>query len=118
MSWRARWASSPSFWRDIPAFVASILRSQAAVSVGKQALEFTLLTAAPSGEVRGMKWDEIDVEKKIWTVPASRMKAKVSHRVPLTPRATASQNSCPDHLQSPTPNRYLLTRNPVSSTKR
>ena len=74
-------------WRDIPAFVASVLRSPATVSVGKQALEFTLLTAARSGEVRGMKWDEVDVERKIWTVPASRMKAKVSHRVPLTPRA-------------------------------
>lgn len=74
-------------WREIPNFVRTVLRDQSRISVGKQALEFTLLTAARSGEVRGMIWDEVDLERLVWTVPAGRMKAKVSHRVPLTPRA-------------------------------
>jgi integrase len=73
-------------WRDIPGFVVRVLRSTPPTSVGKQALEFTLLTAARSGEVRGMKWEEIDLKRKIWTVPAGRMKARTIHRVPLTPR--------------------------------
>jgi len=49
-----------------------------------RALEFAILTAARSGEVRGATWEEIDFANKIWTVPADRMKAKVEHRVPLT----------------------------------
>lgn len=50
-------------------------------------LELLILTACRSGELRQMHWDEIDFADAIWTVPASRMKAKVIHRVPLTPRA-------------------------------
>jgi integrase len=50
-------------------------------------LEFLILTAARSGEVRMMTWDEIDFAKAVWTIPASRMKAKVAHRVPLSTRA-------------------------------
>jgi integrase len=49
-----------------------------------RALEFTILTAARSGEVYGARWSEIDLEAKVWTVPASRMKAGRTHRVPLT----------------------------------
>lgn len=48
-----------------------------------RALEFLLLTAARSGEVRGATWGEIDMAKAMWTVPAERMKAKREHRVPL-----------------------------------
>ena len=54
-----------------------------------RALEFTILTAARSGEVRGMTWGEIDLENKLWTVPATRMKAEVAHQVPLTEAALA-----------------------------
>jgi len=53
------------------------------------ALEFGILTAARTGEVIGTKWDEIDFDEKIWTVPETRMKAKREHRVPLCPRALA-----------------------------
>ena len=53
------------------------------------ALELCILTAARSGEILGMRWDEIDLDKKIWTVPAHRMKAGREHRVPLSQRATA-----------------------------
>lgn len=52
-----------------------------------RALEFTLLTAARSGEVRGATWAEIDLDKALWTVPATRMKAGREHRVPLTEQA-------------------------------
>ena len=47
------------------------------------------MTAARSGEILGMQWLEIDLEKKIWTVPAQRMKAGREHRVPLSARAVA-----------------------------
>ncbi|MGL6453226.1 tyrosine-type recombinase/integrase, partial [Aeromonas veronii] len=50
-------------------------------------LEFLILTACRSGEVRAMKWSEVDLEAKIWTLPAERMKAKQMHRVPLSLRA-------------------------------
>ena len=53
------------------------------------ALRFLILTAARSGEVRGAEWSEIDFEQATWTVPASRMKAKREHRVPLSAAALA-----------------------------
>ena len=51
------------------------------------ALEFLILTATRTGEVIGTRWDEIDFSEKVWTVPASRMKAGREHRVPLAARA-------------------------------
>jgi integrase len=55
--------------------------------VGARALEFTILTAARVGEVRGATWDEINGD--VWTIPAERTKAGREHRVPLSPRALA-----------------------------
>ena len=55
--------------------------------VGARALEFTVLTAARSGEVRGARWSEIDLDKAVWTIPAERMKAGRAHTVPLSPAA-------------------------------
>lgn len=55
----------------------------------KLVLEFLILTAARSGEVRGAVWSEIDITAKVWEVPAVRMKMKRPHRVPLSPRAVA-----------------------------
>ncbi len=60
---------------------------------GARALEFAILTAARSGEVRLMKWSEIDLMSKVWTVPAKRMKGNREHRVPLS-------NACVDLLRS------------------
>lgn len=71
-------------WKDIGAFMID-LRSQA--GVGALAVQFTILTAARSGEVRGMTWDEVDLEEGLWVIPAERMKAGREHRVPLTPQA-------------------------------
>ena len=73
-------------WREIPQFVAKVLHVGEA-NISRRLLEFVLLTAARSGEARTMLWDEVDLEGQTWTVPASRMKAKVMHRVPLSARA-------------------------------
>ncbi len=56
-------------------------------SVAALALEFTILTAARTGEVLGATWAEVDMDRAVWTVPAARMKAGREHRVPLSPRA-------------------------------
>lgn len=61
------------------------LRATAGVSA--RCLEFTILTAARSGEARGSRWSEIDMRRGIWSIPAERMKAKKEHRVPLSPTA-------------------------------
>jgi integrase len=71
---------------DVPAFMT---RLRTLDSISARALEFTVLTAARSGEVLGMRWPEVDFEAKLWTVPANRMKAGRVHRVPLTDRALA-----------------------------
>jgi integrase len=52
-------------------------------------LEFAILTAARSGEVRGALWDEVDLDHAVWTIPASRMKAGREHRIPLSEPAMA-----------------------------
>jgi integrase len=51
------------------------------------ALEFLILTAARTNEVRGMTWSEVSRSEKLWTVPAMRMKSGREHEVPLSPRA-------------------------------
>lgn len=61
--------------------------------IAARALEFTILTAARSGETRGMTWAEVDLENGIWTIPAERMKAGKEHRVPLTSQAVACLGS-------------------------
>ena len=57
------------------------------------AMEFMILTAARTGEVRGARWQEIDLTTKVWTIPADRMKAGKEHRVPLCDRAMQILNS-------------------------
>lgn len=66
---------------------ALIGKLRAAGGVGARALEFAILTAARSGEVRGAKWSEIDLDAKLWVIPGSRMKQGREHRVPLAGRA-------------------------------
>lgn len=62
---------------------------EAASGVGAMALRFAIVTAARSGEVRGAQWNEMDLVKKTWTIPAERMKAGRAHAVPLSPAALA-----------------------------
>nr|WP_314135721.1 integrase arm-type DNA-binding domain-containing protein [uncultured Brevundimonas sp.] len=71
---------------EVPSFVADLRQRKANAAL---ALEFTILTAARSGEVRGATWAEVDLDAKVWTVPATRMKAGREHRVPLSERALA-----------------------------
>jgi integrase len=70
----------------VPEFIAALRERDAMAAL---ALEFLILTAARSGEVLGARWAEIDLEAKVWTIPASRMKAAREHRVPLSSRALA-----------------------------
>jgi integrase len=71
-------------YADLPAFLAALQTRQAMAAL---ALEFTILTAARSGEVLGAWWNEFDLDRAVWTVPAVRMKAGREHRVPLSRRA-------------------------------
>jgi integrase len=73
-------------WRGSPAFMQQLLEQ---AGMGAAALSFAILTAARSGEVRLATWDEIDLEDKVWTIPAGRMKARRDHRVPLSDSALA-----------------------------
>jgi len=72
-----------------------MLRLRDAKGMGARALEFTILTAARSGEVRGATWAEIDLKAAVWTVPGNRMKMGREHRVPLPPTAVALLNAIP-----------------------
>jgi integrase len=66
---------------DAPAFMRDLRGHE---GIGAKALEFAMLTAARSGEARLATWPEIDLEAKLWTIPAGRMKAGVAHREPLS----------------------------------
>ena len=74
-------------YQALPAWLAG-LRAKPA-TVGRMALELAILTAARSGEVRGAVWSEIDLEARLWTIPADRMKAGHQHVVPLSDAAVA-----------------------------
>ena len=71
---------------EVPEALATI-RASRATTAAKLAFEFLVLTTARSGEVRLARWDEIDLDAEVWTVPAERMKANREHRVPLSCRA-------------------------------
>ncbi len=78
--------SFPSLpWDQVPAFVQTLLRN-GPVGTCREAMEFLILSGCRSKEVRGLVWTEIDWDKKVWTIPADRMKAQKEHRVPLTVR--------------------------------
>ena len=73
-------------YQDVPTFVAKLREREAIAGL---ALEFAILTAARSGEILGARWFEIDLDAKVWTIPAERMKAAREHRVPLSEPALA-----------------------------
>lgn len=73
-------------WAEIPAFMPKVAEMEGSAAA---ALQFTILTAARTGEVIGATWAEVDLENKVWTIPAARMKAKREHRVPLSEAAIA-----------------------------
>ena len=71
---------------EVPAIVAALAIKD---STSALCLRFSILTAARSGEARGARWSEVDLKEKVWTIPASRMKAGREHRVPLSTEAVA-----------------------------
>jgi integrase len=73
-------------WQEAPALLAKL---DAVNTMSGRALAFMIHTAVRSGEVRGARWDEIDLDAATWTLPASRMKAGKEHRVALSGAALA-----------------------------
>lgn len=73
-------------YADLPDFMKVLAKQP---GMGARALEFTILTACRSGEVRGARWAEFDLDAGIWSIPAERMKAGKGHRVPLSGAALA-----------------------------
>jgi integrase len=79
-------------YKDAAQFTSELRQRQGS---GARALEFLLLTTARTGEVIGARWDEIDLEAAIWTIPAGRMKGGREHRVPLSPPVIALLKALP-----------------------
>ena len=73
-------------YADVPKFIAELRQREATAARG---LEFCILTATRSSETMQARWQEIDLDAKIWTIPPARMKAAREHRVPLSDRALA-----------------------------
>ena len=71
---------------DLPKFMAQLSQQ---VGTGARALEFTILTATRTSEVLGARWEEIDLQAEVWTIPAERMKAGKGHKVALSEQALA-----------------------------
>ena len=83
---KAHFRSLP--YTDIPRAV-EIIRSSRASLATRACLEFVILTACRSGEARFAQWSEIDIEERLWTIPAARMKQGREHRQPLNDQALA-----------------------------
>lgn len=82
---------------DMADFMAR-LRQRNGISA--KALEFAILCAGRNGEIRGATWSEIDFEKRIWTIPGDRMKAKKEHLVPLSGAAITLLRNIPQRAQA------------------
>jgi integrase len=105
-------------WKEVPNFVENILHD-GTVGTCREAMEFLILSAARSGEVRKMRWVDVDLEKQVWTCPAELMKGGIAHRVPLSWRMIEileSQNQRALHpaLVFPSPHGKVLSDNTLS----
>ena len=83
---RAHFRALP--YTEIPAALDTVDASPASMAA-KLCLRFLILTAARSGEARGATWAELDLDNRLWTIPAERMKGGAEHRVPLSDAALA-----------------------------
>lgn len=83
---------------ELPSFMTDLAKRN---GFSPRALEFAILCASRSGEVRGAIWNEMDLERRIWTIPAERMKAQKEHRVPLSTQAVEMLMRQPRVLDSP-----------------
>ena len=79
-------------YSGVPAFMSDLKRLS---STSAAALRFLILTCCRTSEVLKAQWSEIDLESRTWTIPASRMKARVEHRVPLSDQAIEVLRSVP-----------------------
>jgi len=77
-------------YAKVPAFMVRLAERE---SFSRLALRFAILTAVRSGEVRGAAWEEFDLDEKLWTIPAARMKAAREHVIPLSAPALAQPDS-------------------------
>jgi len=83
----SRTKNHPSLpWQRIGEFMLAINSRE---GIAAKAVEFVILTACRSGEVRGARWSEFDFNEKVWTIPKERMKATREHQVPLSDAALA-----------------------------
>jgi integrase len=108
-------------WREVPSFVTGVLRKSSDVT--RDIIEFVLLTAARSGEVRHMVWEEVDLDRGIWTLSAKRMKMRQPHRVPLSAAAVVvleKRKTLAKHaaLVFPSPRGKVLTDMAMTSLMR
>lgn len=76
-------------WRILPVFYQQHLANAERFDVSRALLSFVILTGCRSGEARSMRWEELDLDAAIWTIPADRMKTQVIHRIPLSLQAMA-----------------------------
>jgi integrase len=90
--------------------------------IAARALEFLTLTAARSGEVRGARWGEVDLQNAIWTIPGERMKAGREHRVPLSTAALDLLEAMPRMLNCdvvfPSPKNAVMSDMTISAVMR
>jgi integrase len=95
-------------YQEVPKLMAELRKNG---SVSAKALMFTILTGARTTETREATHGEIDRKAKVWTIPASRMKAGREHRVPLSDEALALSSSDPDESKYlfPSPSGYALS---------
>lgn len=96
---------------DVPAFAAEL---HAVNSVAARGLEFAVLTAARTGEVREAQWQEIDLAAKVWCIPAERTKANRTHRIPLSGRAVQLLQAMPHEKGSDFVFPGIRPRKPIS----
>ena len=84
-------------WQDLGKFMDKLRKRNGTAA---RALEFAILTAARSGEVRLATWDEIDFDAKLWSVPGDRMKTSKPHKVPLSGHAIKLLKALPQQVGS------------------
>lgn len=97
---RKHFAALP--WQEIGSFMVELRKRE---GIAARALEFLILTAARSGEIRFATWDEVCADSGVWTIPAQRMKAGKAHRIPLSQEAIKLLRQLPQFEGSP----YLFT---------
>ena len=83
--------------------------------MASRALEFTILTAARTGETIGARWSEIDLKANRWTIPAARMKAAREHIVPLSPPAAEILQAVKS-IDAPSPDGFVFQGRDPSAT--